>query len=277
MVIGKRPVAFAEQDVCRHSDSIEQLLRDDGSDSVAAINYAGDGSRNLPDALADIFDVAIDNLLVAQATIAGGKLSRHGELIDFLNVVAVDGARSKPELEPVELRRIVRSRDLNSAGDVQVVLRPVCERRWDNADIDHIEAALEQTCNELTMQIGAAWPIVAANCDLAHCSPLGKKRGERTADCTGDVGGEILSGDTPDVVFAKDVLGKRHATSLSVLQLLARAFRRPELRSCCAASTAQQNWEELRARESVSRPPRSPISSSRRARRLAPHSPSAAS
>ena len=53
MVIGERAIAFAEQYVRRHSDSIEQLLCDDGSGSIAAVNDTGYGSRNLPDALAD--------------------------------------------------------------------------------------------------------------------------------------------------------------------------------------------------------------------------------
>ena len=63
---------------------------------------------------------------------------------------------------------------------------------------------------------------------------------------------EVLSRDTPDVIFAEDIFRKRHFTSLS-MQRLPRLHARQEPRSCSSASTSQRSSAIRRARESVLR------------------------
>ena len=61
------------------------------------------------------------------------------------------------ELESVELGRIVRPGDLNAAGDVELVLRPVRERSGNDADVHDVDTAFEQTRQQA--RDGASSPL----------------------------------------------------------------------------------------------------------------------
>jgi hypothetical protein len=73
------------------------------------------------------------------------KVSRGCKRVNVLNILPVDRSLFETELESVELGRIVRAGDLNSADYVEIVLSPICERRGNDPDVDHIQSALEQS------------------------------------------------------------------------------------------------------------------------------------
>jgi hypothetical protein len=99
----------------------------------------------------------------------------------------------------------VRARDLNSAGDFEIVLRPVCERSGNYAYIDDIDTTLEQPPNELAMKIIAARPIVAADSYLTLCTILREKCSVCAANNARYFGSEILASNTANIVFAENV------------------------------------------------------------------------
>ena len=95
------------------------------------------------------------------------QITGNREFVNTLNVRAIDRALSNAELESVELRRVVGAGDLNSAGNIEIVLRPVSQRCRNYAYIDNVEATLQQTRNQFRVQSITTRPIVAADCNCA--------------------------------------------------------------------------------------------------------------
>ena len=60
--------------------------------------------------------------------------------IELLNLLAVNRLGAERELEAVVLGRIVRAGDLDAADDVEMVERPVQQRRRHHADVDDVDA-----------------------------------------------------------------------------------------------------------------------------------------
>ena len=148
MVIGKGPVALAEQAARLDAKLREKLWRHQRPSSVSAIEYHLEIARELPNATRDVVDVAVDHLLFPKRSLPSRKFPRDGKVVQVLNVGAKNRGGSQPQLETVVLARIVGSRDLDSANDVQVMLRPIRERRRDNSDIDDINAASQEPGNQ---------------------------------------------------------------------------------------------------------------------------------
>ena len=159
-MIWKSPVAFTEQNQRIETDPVEQLLCDDRSGAITAIDNAGDVLRDAANAIADIFDISIDDRLVSQGALSTLEALGNRDLVDLLNILTIDRPVADSQLESVELGWIVRSRDLNSAGNSKVVLRPVRERRWNNANVDNVQSALEKTGYKLAMEIRSTRPII---------------------------------------------------------------------------------------------------------------------
>ena len=70
------------------------------------------------------------------ANVAGASM----QLVELLDLVAVQRLVPSAELEAVVLGRIVRAGDLDAADDVEVVQAPVEQRRRDDADVDDVDA-----------------------------------------------------------------------------------------------------------------------------------------
>jgi hypothetical protein len=100
-------VALAEKTANRLSELLEEKRCDDRAGSIACVDNDLQWTRYLTDPLYDIVDVALDDLLAAELPLTTRKLSGDSEIIDVLDVVAVNRSRAESKLESVELRRIV--------------------------------------------------------------------------------------------------------------------------------------------------------------------------
>jgi hypothetical protein len=122
-----------------------------------------------------------------------------------LDIRAVNRFRLKTQLEAVVLRGIVRAGYLNSADYVELVLRPVRDRRRDDADVDHIDTAAKKSGDKRAMKGFSAGPVVAPNRERSLDSPLSHERRVCSRDRRRCFFREIATGDPADVVLAKDV------------------------------------------------------------------------
>src|SRR5688572_1792998 len=149
VVVRERSVAFAEQDSRRDADPVEQWLCDERSSAVPAIDHALDLTRKLADPLAYVLDVVVEHIVMPKLSLALGKFSADSDLIDLLYVGSVDGPGLHSELEPVELRRVVRPGDLYSACNAKLVLGPVGQWSRYDPDIDDVQSTFEEAGDEL--------------------------------------------------------------------------------------------------------------------------------
>ena len=108
MMVGKGSVALAEQPAALDAELREQCRRDEGSGSVSAVVHDANAARERADSLDDVVDVAVDDhLFPLRSDGTGGPFGRLSQLIEILNVFAVQRRRTHRQLEPVVLGRIV--------------------------------------------------------------------------------------------------------------------------------------------------------------------------
>src|SRR5206468_10623510 len=127
-----------------------------------------------------------------------------------LDVGAVYRVRCQSELESVVFGRIMGAGDLDSADDVEVVLRPVRQRRGNDPDVDDVDSAREQSGHQSLVQSDSTRPIVEAYGDSAPYFLFLKERGVSSRNCSGHVFGQVLPGDTAYVVLAKNCARELH-------------------------------------------------------------------
>jgi len=101
-----------------------------------------------------------------------------------LNILPVYRSLFETELESVELGGIVRPGDLNSAYDVKIVLSPICERRGNDPDVDHVQSALEQSRNKLAYP--ARYETVQVSPECSSASSSGVPTSERDSSSEAD-------------------------------------------------------------------------------------------
>jgi hypothetical protein len=128
-------------------------------------------------------------------------LDHPAELLDLL---AVEGALSQAELEPVVLRRVVGAGDLAGAVDARErVGREVDERRRHDAEVDHVAAGGEERLDQLLVEALARLAAVPPDDDVL--SPRGAHLGpERLADEEDRLRGQVLVHEAADVVLAEE-------------------------------------------------------------------------
>src|SRR6185503_9678244 len=96
-----------------------------------------------------VVDIAIDYGFFPDRSApgtAGPRLLR--ELVQHLDLVAVQGRGARAELEAVVLGWVVRPRDLNAAGHADVMQRPIEERRRHHADVDDVASGAGQAIDQ---------------------------------------------------------------------------------------------------------------------------------
>ena len=173
---------------------------DERADAVAAIDDDLEPALQLPRARDDVLDVAVDDRLRAHGALPRGKRSGDGELVQLLNLVAVNRLGAERELEAVVLRRVVRAGHLYAADHVEVIQRPVEQRRRHLSNVDDVEPALREPAHERVAQLATARPVVAA--DQVGCI--------RAAERVRRVRGEIAADDAAHIILTKDFPAERH-------------------------------------------------------------------
>src|SRR2546423_1277996 len=204
VMIGKGAIALAEQATRLDAEFRKELRSNERPGSVAAIKNDLKIAREVADATCDVLDVTIDHVLLLKRAPSFGKLSCEGKLVQTLDVGPENRSGADPQLEAVVLGRIVGAGDLDAANDVQIVLRPVRDRSWDNSDIDYVNAARHETCDKRRIELVSRPPVVAPHRQLPLHSFLGEERGKSASDCCRYLFREILAGHSPNVVLAKN-------------------------------------------------------------------------
>ena len=210
VMIGKGSVALAEKVAWLDTESCEKPRHDERSCSVAAIENGLEIARQLADTTSDVVDVAIDDWLAVQTPLPARELSCNRQIVDVLNVGAVDGIGRQPKLEPIVLWRVVGPGDLDAADNVEIVLRPIRQWRGNDPDIDDLDAAGEQSRYERLVEPDPTRPIVAADRDRSVDAFFGEKGSVRATDRGGDVLSEVFAGNPAYVVLAKDFTRELH-------------------------------------------------------------------
>src|ERR1700682_5713082 len=209
-MVRKSPIALAEQAARLDAELREKLRRHQCPGSVAAIQNHFEIARELANASGDIVDVTIDYLLLVEFAVSSWKLPGDGKLVEVLDIGAKNRCGAEAQLETVVLGRIVGARDLDSANDVQIVLRPVCERRRYNSDIDDVDAARQKTHDQRRVEFLPRRPIVTTHRERSLHSLLREEGCESAGDRCRYFFGEILAGNSPDVVLTKNRLREFH-------------------------------------------------------------------
>src|SRR5439155_25946675 len=212
MMVRKGAVALAEQTAAGDAEPLEKLWRDERAGAVAAIIDDANPAAQTADPLRHVVDVPFDDRFLTYTARSCSRSRARSEGVEVLNLLAVYGRRAERELEAVVLRRIVRSRDLNAADDVEVVQRPVVQRRRHDTDVDHIDPGCCQPADQRVAQRGSARPVVAAHRDGASNVPLAEVRRIRLADSARRVRRQILADDPANAVLPTDLLRKSQRT-----------------------------------------------------------------
>src|SRR6185437_1994494 len=165
MVVGKRAVTFAEHARDFDTELCEQLWCDEATDAVTGIDRDPEWARDLANSTKHIVDVPIDDRFISPAALPLGETSGDSELVNALNVVAVDRRPADAELESVVLGRVVRSGNLDARDDVEIVLCPIRHRCRNDADVHDGDTALDQPRDQCVVEAIAAGPVVAADRD----------------------------------------------------------------------------------------------------------------
>ena len=119
-------------------------------------------------------------------------------------------ALAAKELDAVELRRIMRSRDDDAAVELVLNSEQRHGGRGDNAAAMRTAALGHDAGGQSALEHGARKTRVAADADIRT-----KKLGRRTAQAKRKVAREVGIGDATDAVGTEDVLGHRIAPSLA--------------------------------------------------------------
>ena len=126
----------------------------------------------------------------------------------FLNRVGKLHALAAKELDAVELRRIMRSRNDDAAIELVLDGEQRHGRRRDNAAAVRAAALGHNAGGQSTLEHGARKTRVAADANVRT-----KELGRRTAKAKCEVARKVGVGDATDAVGTEDVLGHRIAPS----------------------------------------------------------------
>ena len=102
-----------------------------------------------------------------QRSPALAELSSDSDLVDTLDVGAIDRMVSESQLETVEFGWVVGAGDLDSTRHPQLVLGPVSEGRRDDTDVNNVEPTREEPLNKRGMKRHPAGAIVPSYNDFA--------------------------------------------------------------------------------------------------------------
>ena len=127
----------------------------------------------------------------------------------FLDSIGKLHALAAKELDAVELRRIMRSRNDDAAIELVLDGEQRHGRRRDNAAAVRAAALGHNAGGQSTLEHGARKARVTADADVRT-----KKLGRRAAQAKREVARKIGVGDATDAIGAEDVLGHRIAPSL---------------------------------------------------------------
>lgn len=126
----------------------------------------------------------------------------------FLDSIGKLHALAAKELDAVELRRIVRSRDDDAAVELVLDGEQRHGRRRDNAAAVRSAALGHNAGGQSTLEHGARKTRVTADANVRT-----KELGRRTAKTKREVAREVGVGDAADAIGTEDVLGHRIAPS----------------------------------------------------------------
>ncbi len=156
----------------------------------------------------------LDN--VAHAGAGRQRVGSHGFLGHdpgadlFLDRVGKLHALAAKELDAVELRRIMRSRDDDAAVELVLDGEQRHGRRGDDAAAVRTAALGHDAGSQSALEHGTRKTRVAADADIRT-----KELGRRAAQAKREVAREVGIGDATDAVGTEDVLGHRIAPSLA--------------------------------------------------------------
>ena len=128
----------------------------------------------------------------------------------FLDRIGKLHALAAKELDAVELRRIMRSRDDDAAVELILDGEQRHGRRGDDAAAVRTAALGHDAGGQSALEHGARKTRVAADTDIRT-----KELGRRAAQAKREVAREVGIGDATDAVGTEDVLGHRIAPSLA--------------------------------------------------------------
>ena len=167
-----------------------------------------------------VVDVCLASVLhlddVAHAGTGRQRVGSHGFLGHdpgadlFLDSIGKLHALAAKELDAVELRRIMRSRDDDAAVELILDGEQRHGRRGDDAAAVRTAALGHDAGGQSALEHGARKTRVAADTDIRT-----KELGRRAAQAKREVTREVGIGDATDAVGTEDVLGHRIAPSLA--------------------------------------------------------------
>ena len=167
-----------------------------------------------------VVDVCLASVLhlddVAHAGTGRQRVGSHGFLGHdpgadlFLDRIGKLHALAAKELDAVELRRIMRSRDDDAAVELILDGEQRHGRRGDDAAAVRTTALGHDAGGQSALEHGTRKTRVAADADVRA-----KELGRRAAQAKREVAREVGIGDATDAVGTEDVLGHRIAPSLA--------------------------------------------------------------
>src|SRR5688572_32167273 len=101
-------------------------------------------------------------MFLAHVATTSWKLPRGNYAIERLDLLPVQTALPHTQLETVVFGRIVRSRDLDAANDIEVVERPIKEGSRNDPDINDVDTRLRQPTHQGVTKACAARSVVSA-------------------------------------------------------------------------------------------------------------------
>ncbi len=224
VVIGKRAVRIAEQRDDVGAGARQRGLGDQTGHAVATVDHHPDRTLHA---------VARDNGVDVsrQHGVVGldEPVPRVGRLVldqptHLLDPLAVQRLARRHDLEPVERRRVVGTRNLNPAIHVEFVQCQVEGRRREHSDVHRRATRAGDPVPDGTSQHFAGGAVVPSHRDPRWALDLfARERRHRSSDGVRQLRRQLLADDPADVVLPENDAGNLHVRSSGeVVRLAAR-------------------------------------------------------
>jgi len=151
----------------------------------------------------DPVEVGLRDVQVRALAAAGAKGLHFDDLPQGLDLVAVNRVGTDADLEPVEVGRVVASRDHDASSRLQVPDGEVQDRRGAGSDVDDVDTRGEETFLQAGRKGGGAEAAVPAEGHRPD-PPIRGVGADGAAELHDEVWLQVLFDQPPDVIFPED-------------------------------------------------------------------------
>ncbi len=206
VMVGEVAIHFREQGNHFTAQRFDQLRSDHACRAVTAVDHDLQLARH-DDVILDLLEVALKDVDLGDAAFLRRQVVGLDALVQRLDLLVGEGVAGDDDLEAVVVLRVMAAGQHDAGLAGQHVGCVIQRRRWHQAYIADVTAAVVQTLNQLLYQFRTGKPTVAANADVGFV--LRQAFGaDGAADPVSRFSVEGVPDHATDVVGTENSLGK---------------------------------------------------------------------